>query len=75
MLNLMLKCVQGNTEKLTAVGLWPHFPLPADFAASSTSTRCATSGDDRAPSLRTVTKPSETKDSVMFSAEAKSRTK
>jgi hypothetical protein len=53
-------------------GLVPHLPLPAALAASSSSAKRAPSGDCLTPSRRTVTRPSETNDSVMFSAELKS---
>lgn len=53
--------------------LLPHFPFPAALAASSSSIRWLISGAALIPSLLTVTNPSETSDSVMFSADAGSK--
>lgn len=54
---------------LTDNGADPHFPLPAAFAASSSSIKRTSSGVCLTFSLLTVTKPSDTKASVIFCAE------
>lgn len=61
---LLLIVKQNDKDELTD-GFPPHFPLPAALAASSSSTRRATSG--ARPSLRTVASPSDTSVSVIFS--------
>lgn len=68
-----LKIIYIYSLKLTEDAFEPHLPLPALLAASSNSIKRVSSGVCLTFSRRTVTKPSDTKASVIFWAVAKSK--